>query len=284
MNNDVSSRARIGTGGAGSVVALLRGIFACVVLLQAVPAAAEEEAFPDRFSLRMGGYRVQNADALIRKDNNNAPVGAYIDFHDTLGGETSATVLRADGLYRFNDRHAVGFSWYSIKFDGSTVLGKDITWGDQVIVQGKHVESMLKFDVVKANYQYSLFHNEKAELGGIIGLHVLKLAIQINATSQSYYEAVTAPLPVFGVFANYHFDPRFSVFYNYQFFFINYDNTIKGGIQDMLIGLEYRVSTHLALGAAYNRFAMSIENKKDSTTVSADSSWNGGLLYAGIFF
>ena len=49
-------------------------------------------------------------------------------------------------------------------------------------------------------------------------------------------------------------------------------------------GFEYRVSTHLALGAAYNRFAMGIENRKDSTTVSADSSWNGGLLYAGLFF
>ena len=254
------------------------------MLVQPTMAAAGEEDYPDRFSLRLGGYRVQDADTIIRNDSNNAPVGMYIDFHDTLGGETSATVLRADGLYRFNDRHALGFAWYNIKFNGSADMGKDISWGDIPITQSTHVDSELKFDVVKLNYQYSLFHNEKAELGAVAGLHIMKLSIELNTASQSYTEAITAPLPVFGVFANYHFDPRFSVFYNYQFFFINYDNRVKGGLQDMLLGLEYRLTKHVALGGAFNHFAFNIENTKENNTVSASGGWNSGMLYAAVYF
>lgn len=259
-------------------------LWTCVAVMLPEGSARADEAFPDTFSLRLGGYRVQDANTIIRNDSNNAPVGMYVDFHDTLGGETTATVLRADGLYRFNDKHAVAFSWYNIKFNGSADLGKDISWGGIPITQSTHVDSELKFDVVKANYQYSMFHNEKAEMGVGLGLHVMKLSIDLNAASQSYVEAVTAPLPVFGIFANYHFDPRFQAFYSYQFFFINYDSRIRGGMQDMLFGLDYRLTTHVALGCAFNHFAFSIENRKTNNTVSADSSWNGAMLYAAVYF
>jgi len=51
-----------------------------------------EELLPDGFMLRFGGYRVSNAeDHHCALDANNAPVGAYIDFSETLGGDTSTT-------------------------------------------------------------------------------------------------------------------------------------------------------------------------------------------------
>jgi hypothetical protein len=250
------------------------------------PAWAEEEQFPDHFMLRVGGYAVGNASTTARLDSNRLPVGAYIDFSDDLGGEKSTTAGRVDGLFRFNDKHGIGFSWYALKLNGSRSLDRDINWGDQTFPIHARVDSEIKFDVYKLNYQYSLFHNEKAELGVLFGFHVMRTSAGISAIgiNKSQSESVTAPLPVWGLFGEYKFTPRFSAYYNYQMFFISYDDKIKGGLQDFLVGMEYRVLRNVALGAAYNRFSLNAEAKGDTTTLSLDTNWNGGLLYAAVYF
>jgi hypothetical protein len=260
--------------------------FAMVVLVGAVRAGAEEELLPEGFMIRLGGYHVQNADTIMRLDTNNAPVGTYIDFHDTLGGDTTSTVFRLDGLYRFNDKHGLGFSWYTLRFTGSRTLDRDIQWGDQTFAINAKVDSELKFDTYKLSYQYSVYHNDKVELGASAGLHIMHLSagIKVASLGQSQGEAVTAPLPVFGLFADYKFTPRLSAFYNYQFFFINYQDKVKGGLQDFLLGLEYRVFRNVAIGAAYNRFGLSLEAKGDAKTLNADTSWNGAMLYGALYF
>jgi len=257
-----------------------------MVLLQAGPAFAEDEQFPDRFMLRLGGYHARSADTIMRLDANNFPVGAYIDFDQTLGGDTSTTVARMDGLYRFNDKHGLGLSWYALKFKGSRVLSKELTWGDHTYAASTQVDSEIKFDVYKLNYQYSLFHNEKVELGALFGFHIMRAFAGISAsgTVLSQGQAITAPLPVFGLFADYNFTPRFSAFYNYQWFFINYQDKVRGGLQDFMIGLEYRLFRHVALGAAYNRFALSLEAKGDAATLNLNTNWNGGMLYGAVYF
>lgn len=252
----------------------------------AISARADEEPLPEHFMLRVGGYEVRNYETLARLDSNKLPAGLYIDFGDTLGGETSARVGRLDGLYRFNDKHALGFSWYALNFSGHRRLETQIEWGDVVFPIGVDVDSENKYDVKKINYQYSLFHNEQAEIGALVGLHVMKASMSIEAsgvgTSQS--ESVTAPLPVWGLFASYKFTPRFSIYYNYQFFFINYEDKIKGGLQDFLLGLEYRLFRNFAAGFALNRFGLNIESRKTDTTFYLDTNWTGGMLYGTLYF
>jgi len=261
---------------------------AVIIFVMAIntSAWADDYMLPDTFMLRLGGYSIQSANTVMRLDSANAPIGAYIDFHDTLGGETRTTIFRADGLYRFNERHALGFSWYDVKFTGTRVLESPINWGG--IPFSAQVDSKLKFDVYKLNYQYSVFHDEKAELGASFGFHIMHIfaGIDVSGSNQSQSEAATAPLPVWGLFADYNFTPRFSAYYNYQFFFINVDNKFKGGLQDFIFGLEYRLFRNIALGAAYNRFSLAAEIKKnaDAPTLKLNTNWNGAMLYGAVYF
>ena len=258
---------------------------AAVMIVPAAPARADEGILPNTFMLRLGGYAIQGASTIVRLDAENA-VGAYLDFQETLGGDARSTVFRLDSLYRFNDHHALGFAWYEVKFSGSRVLSKDIEWGGISYPANTQVDSELKFDVYKLNYQYSLFHDEEAELGASFGFHIMRVFTGIRASggSTSKSKASNAPLPVWGLFADYNFTSRFSLYYNYQFFFINYNDTVKGGLQDFLFGLEYRLFRNVALGAAYNRFSVKAEIKKDVATLNLDTSWNGGMLYAAVYF
>jgi hypothetical protein len=241
---------------------------------------------PERFMLRLGGYHARNADTIVRLDANNLPVGTYVDFHDTLGGDTQTTVFRADALYRFNDKHALELSWYGLKFTGVRSLSKDIVWNDQTYTASTVVDSKIKFDIYKLNYQYSVYHNQDVELGVLVGFHVMRTFAGISATgsNEAQSQAVTAPLPVWGVFAGYNFTSRFSAYYNYQVFFIDYQDKARGGMQDTLFGFEYRLFRHLALGAAYNRFNLNMELKGDRSKLYIDTGWNGGMLYGSLYF
>jgi len=236
--------------------------------------------------IRLGGYNVHDADHLIRLDSANAPVGAYIDFVETLGGEASASVGRLDGLYRFDEHHAVGFSWYALKFSGHRSLSTQVDWGNQTYPIGTTVDSEIKFDVYKVNYQYSLFNREGVELGALVGLHVMGTSIGLNAAgiNQARSESMTAPLPVWGLYASYDFTPRLSAYFNYQFFFVSYEGRVEGALQDFLLGLEYRVSEHFAVGTAFNRFGMKLEAKEDAFTLNYSSDWNGLMLYGSLYF
>jgi len=265
---------------------LLSAIVAVVACAAAAPAMAEDEKFPDRWMFRLGGYEVSSADTLVRLDANDLPVGVYIDFAETLGGQTSASVARFDGLYRFNDKHSLGFSWYELRFKGFRDLQTEIDWGGEAYPIGTAVDSEINFDVYKVNYQYSVINSAEAELGGLIGLHIMKAGVGISATGigQARSEAVTAPLPVLGLYARYNFTPRFSMYYNIQFFFIEYEDTINGGLQDSLIGLEYRLFRNFAAGVALNRFNMSLESKEEHSTLFVETRWRGAMLYGTLYF
>jgi hypothetical protein len=265
---------------------VLISFIAAVMLTGAISVSEAEEQFPDRFMIRLGGYTVRNADTIMRLDANNLPIGTYVDFQKTLGGETTSTVLWLDGMYRFNEKHALTFSWYDLRFRGSRVLGQDIEWGGVTYPLSTPVNSEIKFNVYKLSYQYSLYHNDKVELGASFGFHIMSAFASIAATNinQSDSEQITAPLPVWGLSAAYHFSPRFSAFYGYEFFYINYQDTVRGGLSDFLVGLEYRLFRNFALGAAYSRFGLNVKIVGDNKTLYLDTNWNGGMLYGALYF
>jgi len=256
-----------------------------MVFTSIAPALGADEPPSDRAMIRLGGYGVRDAETLVRLDSNNAPAGLYIDFEDTLGGETSANVVRLDGLYRLDDRHALGYSWYALKFTGHRVIDTAIQWGDQSYTLGTQIDSEVRFDVFKLNYQYSLFHREEVELGVLAGLHVMRTSVSLGATGGSEVrESVNAPLPVFGVFANHRFSPRWRAHFNYQLFFVNYEDRVQGGLQDLTVGLEYRLTRQFALGTALSGFALDLEARDESSNLRVNTQWSGWMIYASQYF
>jgi len=127
------------------------------------------------------------------------------------------------------------------------VPGQDIVWGGFTFTLATPVSSELKFDMFKLDYRYSLQHNEKVELGASVGLHIMHTFASISAYSinQAQSGAVTTPLPVFGLFASYS----------------DYQDKARGGLEDFLLGVEYRLFRNVALGAAYSRFTTNLELK-----------------------
>ena len=141
------------------------------------------EEFRDRLMIRGGWAYVfgVNADITLRGDRTG--IGASVDFGKTLGGETSTDAFRIDTLYRFNERHALGFSWYRIGLGGqNTILDQQIQIGDNTINANATVNSSLNLNLYRLLYNYSFYRSDKVELALSPGLYMA--GTKFNLTAQ----------------------------------------------------------------------------------------------------
>lgn len=279
---------KLGIDLSGMKTDLFKGLLLAMVTVGATSLQAEE-ALPDTFQLRLGGYLVADEATDVKVSKNG--VGATINVQDTFNMDTTTQVLRLDGYYRFTPAHRVEFSWYSIHNDGST--NESFQWGDENITANGYLDTKFDTDIYKINYVYSFYHNEKVELGLSAGLHITTLDVGFDGSynvdgnlsdAAGESENVTAPLPVVGFRLGYNILPQLSVKYSVDYFFITYDET-TGGYVDTLLTVDWRVTRHFGLGVGANSTRLRLESDlEDDKELNVQHDVFGGLVYATMNF
>jgi hypothetical protein len=265
-------------------------------LLAAGPARAAEaapdpvpvEAFPaDTFLLRTGAFLVTNIDTRLSLTTDSGGGGTIIDFGDTLGGETSATIFRVDADWYVGGPHRVQGAWYDINLKGHRVIDREIHFGDETYPINAEVDSSFRTSIYKLSYGYTFHKGRKHEFTGLIGAHVMRLSTSLTVSSLGTAEGfdVTAPLPAFGLGWTAHWTDRLQTRVVAQYFGISLDEKeISGHFLDLLFAVEYRLSRHWSVGAGYNRFDLDIEASRGPLTLQVEDSYDGFLAYFGVHF
>jgi len=145
---------------------------------------AEEATTPeqtDKLMIRGGWAYVFGAAANVSVGGPVLGVGANIDLTNTLGVDSSTDAFRLDGLYRFNDRHAIGMSYYRVGLSGSKSINQDILINDQTIVAGAGTQTSLSFNTYRLIYNYSFYRNDKVELAVSPGLYMMQTKFNFAA-------------------------------------------------------------------------------------------------------
>ena len=70
----------------------------------------DEHPVDERFKIRIGGFLIDSFDTTARFDSTRFPVGTLIDLEENFNLESSQTVLRIDGFYRFNNKHRIDWT------------------------------------------------------------------------------------------------------------------------------------------------------------------------------
>ena len=263
---------------------LLTVVTLSTTLLQA------EEAVPDDFQLRLGGYILADQDTDIKVSKQG--LGASINLQDLFEMETKNRVFRLDGYYRFTPKHAVEFSWYNISNSSQSDENIDFEWGDKNISATGALSTFFNTDIYKVNYLYSFYHTEDVELALSAGLHITTLDVGFSGNyttdgvSDNSGEAakVTAPLPVAGFRLNYNILPELSVKYAVDYFFLTFDG-YSGALSDSLLTIDYRIMRNFGIGLGYNSTLLRLEADLDEgalLNISHDVS--GGLVYGTLNF
>ena len=268
---------------------LMKGLLFSMIIFGTTLLQAEE-AMPDDFQLRLGGYLLADQDTDVKVSKHG--LGATINLQDLFELETTSQVFRLDGYYRFTPTHAVEFSWYSINSGSQSDENIDFQWGDQNISASGALSTYFDTDIYKVNYLYSFYHTEKVELGLSAGLHITTLDVGFtgNYTSDGAADnsgesaKVTAPLPVAGFRLNYNVWPELSVKYAVDYFFLTFDGS-TGTFVDSLLSVDYRITRHFGVGVGFNSTRLRLEaDLDDDILLNVNHDIAGGLVYGTLNF
>jgi hypothetical protein len=251
---------------------------------------SSDPPMPEKLMIRGGWAYVFGATANAVVAGPVLGVGTSVDFTNTLGGNTSTDAFRIDTLYHFNDRHALGFSWYRVGLSGDKVLNQQIQVGDNVVGAGAATQTSLSFNIYRLLYNYSFYRNDKVELAFSPGIYMMKTTFNlagqgnINGTpgnSTVVNEELTLPLPSVGLVANYNITPKLQFQSRYDFFYLTVNN-YSGSMFEFYAGLEDRLFQRFALGAAYDRLQAGLRGDGNQG-FNINFSYNLAYVYATLY-
>ncbi len=256
-------------------------------LMSGSAVASEDEvavAFPDKYMIRLGAYIVDGSDTQFSISGN--VIGTVIDFNRDLGGDSRDTIPRIDAYYRFNQRHRIDFTAFSIDRAGSRTLTIDVTIDDQTYFAEETLNSDIKYTLYKLGYAYSFYHSPKVELSVTAGLNFTTYDFKFSDTTGAQAEAAgfTAPLPMFGLRMGYAITPKWSVNYLAESFFIEFEDKLKGALISYELNTEYKLFKNFAIGAGLARIGSSVEVSDDDYKGKISDSYRGYTVFGTLYF
>jgi hypothetical protein len=243
----------------------------------AAPAAADSLE-DDRFSLSLGVF-LTDRDTDARFDSSLGD-GTDTDLETDLGLDSSDSVFRVDGYFRFNERHRVDFSVFDLSRKNSKQIERDIQWGDTLFSVDAVVKTDNDLSIYKAAYTYSFLNGEGGYLGATIGLYVadFKMSIAEENLGQAEIGELTAPLPVIGLRGEYALSDRWSFRASGEFFFIEYED-IDGSLVDIYAGFDYSVLDNMSIGVGFNSVTIDVDATKSSFGGALNWQYSGALAF-----
>ena len=248
---------------------------------------AETGSSNDTLRIKVGGMIVTDFETDLQLGKEGVPIGAKINTKDQLGMESETGVFRIDGYYRFNSKHSLGLSYYSVKSNSDKYVPNEITWDGNTISDAQ-IQSYFNMTIYQLYYGYSFYHNEDVELAVTAGLHVMDISLglkaqgTVNGTADSIVDtaaSVTAPLPVIGFKGEYAiYRDTLYVNYSAQYFYIEIEG-YKGAFVSNLFTFEYRFLDHYGAGAGFNTNTLAVEKTQGGTIVNASNNLNGIFAY-----
>jgi hypothetical protein len=244
----------------------------------------------EKASIDLGSF-VSSASSNVRLSANGLGIG--IDLEEALGLDATQTVLRLGGTWRFSDnrRHRADLSWFALRRDGSTQLAQDIIIDGVTYPTGTQVNTGFDLDVYKATYSYSFLQDDRMDIGAGIGLYIMPLRFEFSASgliNGQVSEAVTAPLPVFGLRADFALTPKWLLKSTIDLFYLEYEQ-FKGGVYSTSVAVEYKAFKRVGFGLGIENFNLAVEAEgQDYPEVDfmgkIEVSYFGAQLYGKVYF
>lgn len=243
-------------------------------------------AIPNTFTLKLGGYFVGAQDTVLSAKKNG--IGATLNLQDLFDMESEVNVLRVNAAYRFNPKHSIEASFYSLKSSSERTVDTSFEFDGETINAGAALDIYFNTDIYKVNYVYSAYRTNKLEFSFRAGLHITALETGLSArynlgtASESIQKSsisITAPLPVVGLGFDYEIMPKLNLNFAVDYFAISYDSTVSGSMSDSVLTLDYRFSKYIGIGGGFNRTQLNFKAKDEDTVVEFNNDVAGVLGY-----
>jgi hypothetical protein len=263
-------------------------ISSCMLTASVIAAETDATAvaFPDKYMIRLGVYVIDDSNTQFGVSSDVAGLGTVIDYQRDFGGDSGDTIPRIDAYYRFNEKHRINFTSFSIDREGTKTLAID----PPIIIDGTDysggtINSDIKYTLYKLGYAYSFYRSSRVELSFSAGLNITSYDLKFTDGATKVESAdVTAPLPMFGLHMGYALTPKWSIEYVTEAFFIDIEDTFSGSLLSYELSTEYKLFKHFAIGAGLARLGTNVEVNSDNWKGSISDSYRGYRVFGTFYF
>ena len=254
-------------------------VLAALIFLILPAASSAQENEEHRFGVSLGLFVTdRNSDTQV--DSAGGSNGTDVDLEADLGLDTSNSVFRVDGYFRFSKKHRLDFSVFDLSRSASQPIQRDIEWNDTLFPVDTTVDATFNLAIYKAAYTWGFLQRENGYLGLTAGLYVADISNTLSGPVLGEREraGITAPLPVIGLRGEYHFSDRWTFRASGEVFALEYGD-YDGSLYDVYAGLDYQIIDHVAVGVGLNSVKMNIGVTKQDITGNLDWRYDGGLIF-----
>lgn len=261
-----------------------RQMFAVSVLLASSSAIASSPYWNNTWTFDLKAYR-PSANTDIRIDSDRLGRGTSLDFEQDLNLEESKTLPELDVTYRFNDRHRIEVSYFSLDRNGNTTLDGDIQIGDTNFTASSVISSDFNTDIWRMSYGYTPWNGPDYQFGFTVGLHVIRIEVDAKGTLGAVKETVDGdiPMPVVGASGAWEFSRDWTLEGGIQYFAIDLDN-VDGSMTNATVGLGWQAWDNGGFTLGYMYYDIDADGEKNSLNGSFNFSYDGPYLGARFNF
>lgn len=256
----------------------------------------EEKKVFTRWYFSLGPYGAI-LDSGVNASLQNVGLGISLDIEDFFGLATETLTFRIDGAYRAGKtgRHRVTASWFAFRRDGVNTLAENVELppelGGGTLPIGTTVEGKFDIDIIKTTYRYSIILDDRIDLNVGGGLYIAPITLGYGVQGTSFEKtSLTAPLPVVGIGLLTALIPKWYAMVQADLMYLEIDS-YKGGVQNSMVGVEYRPFKNVGFGLRAESLRLKIENTKESDIPGLGDfvgdirfSYVGASLYLSVFF
>jgi hypothetical protein len=251
-------------------------IIAVVAMMSAPVAAAQDD---EKFSVSLGVFITdRNSDTNIGVSGD--PRGTPVDLEADLGLDTSDTVFRLDGYYRFNDKHRIDISAFDLSRTSTKTIAKEIDWNGTIYPINTTVKGEFDLNIYKVAYTWAFMRRDKGYLGVTGGLYIADIGTLLSAANIADRDGgtVTAPLPVVGLRGEYQISDKWSFRASGEIFSLNYQD-YDGSLTDFYAGVDYKLFKHASIGLGVNSVKIDLDVQSTDLNGAIDWRYDGGLVF-----
>lgn len=243
--------------------------------------------FVERFKLTAGFFAPVN-NTNIRVDGSNGR-GTDIDFENDLGFNKNTSTFLGDFQYRLSSRSRFDFSYYRLDRSAGKTIERDITFNGNTYNLGAQIDAYFNSNIYRLSYGYAILSKPTYEAGLLIGAHVVKFGIGIDATANNVSGSaatnvgLTAPLPDFGLWGGWTMGQHWAVNAEADYLDITIDG-ISGRIIAYNAALTYRPVKSLSFAAGYTGLNFKLDVNREKLDGELKWGYNGPSVTATFSF
>ena len=255
-------------------------------VVDSVPADVREVR--DDWPWKTAGFNaaviVASNTTKLRLDSRTLGRAIELDLENVFGVDETVAGARLDAYWRFFPRHKLHLAYYDISREGRRSVSGAFQFGDRVFNIGDDIQTEFDFRIYRADYTYSVYQDEKWDLGLSLGVHAIDAEVSVTANNLGLTASADAiaPLPVAGLEASYAITPRWFLKGRSDFLYVKFSD-YEGHLVDAIFSLEYDFLDYAGVGIGYNYVDINIEADDDDFIGELNYSYGIFLAYLKLF-